>query len=54
GGLLLAVCCASLVNAASDSDQMLDRAQSAHVVTHTATASPPAVGLHQTHVRPIR
>lgn len=39
GGLLLAVCCASLANAASDSDQMLDRAQSAHCATHTRTAS---------------
>ncbi|MFR0355018.1 M56 family metallopeptidase [Streptomyces sediminimaris] len=37
GGLLLAVCCASLVNAASDSDQMLDRAQSAHCAAHAPT-----------------
>jgi hypothetical protein len=48
GGVLLAVCCASLVNAASDSDQMLDRAQSAHYATHTGTASALSVHLHRT------
>ncbi|MBW8794261.1 MAG: M56 family metallopeptidase [Streptomyces sp.] len=44
GGLLLAVCCASLANAASDSDRMLDSAQwalcRAHAGTATATAAP--------------
>ncbi|MEV6118402.1 M48 family metalloprotease [Streptomyces sp. NPDC052109] len=34
GGLLLAVCCASLANAASDSDHMLDSAQRAQCAVH--------------------
>jgi Zn-dependent protease with chaperone function len=42
GGLLLAVCCASLANAASDSDRMLDSAQWALCTAHadTTTAAP--------------
>ncbi|MER5519542.1 M56 family metallopeptidase [Streptomyces sp. NPDC002763] len=36
GGVLLAVCCASLANAASDSDRMLDGAQWALCTEHTA------------------
>ncbi|WP_406438793.1 M56 family metallopeptidase [Streptomyces sp. NBC_00631] len=42
GGLLLAICCASLANAASDSDRMLDSAQWALCAAHadTATAAP--------------
>ncbi|MEU9154736.1 M56 family metallopeptidase [Streptomyces sp. NPDC048417] len=39
GGLLLAVCCASLANAASDSDQMLDGAQWALCTEHTGGAA---------------
>lgn len=55
GGLLLALCCASLFNAASDSDQMLDRAQSAHVATHTTVASAPTLAHHAPHAdRPTR
>ena len=41
GGLLLAVCCASLANAASDSDRMVDSAQCAAV-----TASGPSAADH--------
>ncbi|MEU9409927.1 M56 family metallopeptidase [Streptomyces sp. NPDC048281] len=44
GGLLLAVCCASLANAASDSDRMLDSAQWARCTAHaetTTTVTPP-------------
>ncbi|MFG2944489.1 M56 family metallopeptidase [Streptomyces adustus] len=41
GGLLLAVCCASLANAVSDSDRMLDSAQWALCKAH-ADASPAA------------
>ncbi|MET7696413.1 M56 family metallopeptidase [Streptomyces sp. NPDC005485] len=44
GGLLLTVCCASLANAASDSDQMVDSAQCA---AYTATASAPSAGDHR-------
>ncbi|GHH84636.1 peptidase M48 [Streptomyces sulfonofaciens] len=42
GGLLLVACCASLANAASDSDRMLDSAQGALCSAHagTATAAP--------------
>ncbi|MFG2633349.1 M56 family metallopeptidase [Streptomyces sp. NPDC048362] len=42
GGLLLALCCASLANAASDSDRMLDSAQWALCTAHagTTTAAP--------------
>ncbi|MGW5653777.1 M56 family metallopeptidase [Streptomyces humi] len=44
GGLLLAVCCASLANAASDSDRMLDSAQWALCRAHTdTTAAAPTV-----------
>ncbi|MEU3828917.1 M56 family metallopeptidase [Streptomyces sp. NPDC029080] len=45
GGLLLALCCASLANAASDSDRMLDSAQwalcTAHAGTTTAATTDP-------------
>lgn len=39
GGLLLAVCCASLANAASDSDRMLDSAQWALCRAHADTTA---------------
>lgn len=39
GGLLLAVCCASLASAASDSDQMLDSAQWALCAARPGTAT---------------
>ncbi|MFF7748976.1 M56 family metallopeptidase [Streptomyces sp. NPDC007971] len=41
GGLLLAVCCASLANAASDSDHMVDSAQWAQCAVHAGTAGAP-------------
>lgn len=41
GGLLLAVCCVSLANAASDSDRMVDSAECA---AHAAAVSPPSAG----------
>ncbi|MEU3340472.1 M56 family metallopeptidase [Streptomyces sp. NPDC006668] len=41
GGLLLAACCVSLANAASDSDRMVDSAQCA---AHTTTARAPSAG----------
>ncbi|MFJ3310380.1 M56 family metallopeptidase [Streptomyces sp. NPDC086549] len=41
GGLLLAVCCASLANAASDSDRMLDSAQWALCTAHADTTTAP-------------
>jgi Zn-dependent protease with chaperone function len=44
GGLLLAVCCASLANAASDSDEMVDSAQCA---AYAATASAPSATEHR-------
>lgn len=39
GGLLLAVCCASLANAASDSDRLLDSAQWALCTEHADTTT---------------
>ncbi|MDR3035853.1 MAG: M56 family metallopeptidase [Kitasatospora sp.] len=42
GGLLLAVCCASLGNAASDSDHMMDSAQWAQCAVHADTAGAPS------------
>ncbi|GGJ40224.1 M56 family metallopeptidase [Streptomyces brasiliensis] len=47
GALLLTLCCAGLVNAASDSDKMLDdaqRAQCAASITHTRTPRPEGFG----------
>ncbi|MGW2518527.1 M56 family metallopeptidase [Streptomyces sp. NPDC001617] len=44
GGLLLAVCCVSLVNAASDSDRMVDSAECA---AHAATATASSAGGHR-------
>nr|WP_086725389.1 M56 family metallopeptidase [Streptomyces carpinensis] len=41
GGLLLAVCCASLANAASDSDHMMDSAHRVLCAAHVSTASAP-------------
>ncbi|MEU5441873.1 M56 family metallopeptidase [Streptomyces griseofuscus] len=41
GGLLLAVCCASLANAASESDRMLDSAQWALCTAHAGTTAAP-------------
>ncbi|MEU5312687.1 M56 family metallopeptidase [Streptomyces sp. NPDC021562] len=50
GGLLLAVCCGSLANAASDSDRMLDSAQwalcSAHAPAGAAATAAPAGHAH--------
>ncbi|MFF7981214.1 M56 family metallopeptidase [Streptomyces sp. NPDC007901] len=48
GGLLLAVCCASLANAASDSDRMLDSAQWALCRAHANTATAAAPTDHDT------
>ncbi|MER7987834.1 M56 family metallopeptidase [Streptomyces noursei] len=39
GGLLLVLCCASLANAASDNDRLLDHAQWARCVEYTDTAA---------------
>lgn len=39
GAVLLTVCCASLADAASDSDAMLDSAQRAQCAAHTATVA---------------
>jgi Zn-dependent protease with chaperone function len=44
GGLLLAVCCVSLANAASDSDRMVDSAQCA---SYAAAAGAPPAGDHR-------
>ncbi|MET7690510.1 M56 family metallopeptidase [Streptomyces sp. NPDC005483] len=44
GAFVLAVCCASLANAASDSDRMVDSAQCA---VYAATASAPSAGYHR-------
>ncbi|MGW2649835.1 M56 family metallopeptidase [Streptomyces sp. NPDC001393] len=60
GGLLLAVCCASLANAASDSDHMVDSAQWAQCVVQAGPAgsamqhrhpSGPCCGGHERHKR---
>ncbi|MET8954794.1 M56 family metallopeptidase [Streptomyces sp. NPDC004393] len=47
GGLLLAVCCTSLANAASDSDHMVDSAQWARCAPHTGTGSAVSPGEHR-------
>ncbi|KUN09317.1 peptidase M48 Ste24p [Streptomyces yokosukanensis] len=46
GGLLMAVCCASLANAASDSDHMVDSAQWAQCAVHAGTAGAPSKHRH--------
>ncbi|MFE4016009.1 M56 family metallopeptidase [Streptomyces sp. NPDC059101] len=43
GALLLTVCCASLANAASDSDQMVERAQRARCLAQVMTMDAPGV-----------
>ncbi|MEU6094970.1 M56 family metallopeptidase [Streptomyces sp. NPDC047079] len=47
GGLLLAVCCASLANAASDSDRMVDSAQWAQCAAHAGPTSAPSAKDHR-------
>jgi Zn-dependent protease with chaperone function len=46
GGLLLAVCCASLANAASDSDRMVDSAQWAQCASQPGTVDTPLKHRH--------
>ncbi|MEU2930762.1 M56 family metallopeptidase [Streptomyces sp. NPDC007251] len=46
GAVLLTVCCASLANAASDSDHMVDGAKRAQCAVLAGTASAPSLGEH--------
>lgn len=47
GGLLLAVCCASLAGAASDSDRLVDSAQRAQCAAHPGPTSTPSAVDHR-------
>ena len=47
GGLLLAACCASVANAASDSDRMMDNAKWAQCAAYAETAGAPLAGEHR-------
>lgn len=51
GALLLTLCCTSLANAASDSEQMVESAQRAECVTHTRTPVIPPGGSAPEHRR---
>ncbi|MFD9821406.1 M56 family metallopeptidase [Streptomyces violascens] len=47
GALLLSVCCASLANAASDSDELVDSAKRAQCAELLATTNAPPTGAHR-------
>ncbi|MGW7099590.1 hypothetical protein [Streptomyces sp. NPDC054838] len=52
GALLLALCCASLINAASDSDELLDSAKRAQCAAHINAGVAPLTGVDRRALSP--